>query len=363
MITFKIYDNLNQPKVQEIISYLYEKNNNLFFQSNLFLNNCNNIYLNNKSKIYIILLFDEEKPILAAPVYIEEKYKIKILKWLSCETIDFNIPICDYKILYSNFDEINVIFFQALNTLSYDLIKFDKFPEFVLRNKNLFLTDLLSKYSDSYYFDSSEDLDNFYLNNTNSKTKQTDRRKLKKILSEKKLNLEKIILNKDNFESFEELVNLKYNQYFSKNLKSFNPNKIIEFYFNIIIKDKKNFSLVIHKMKIENTDLSIIFGIEQFNYFYYLIPYVPNTPVFKYSPGRFHIKELIKIYQKKKMNVDFTSGDENYKKNWSNCSYDMNYILKMNNLKGLPLYIYFILYYRLRKNQTLKKILHFIKIK
>ena len=32
------------------------------------------------------------------------------------------------------------------------------------------------------------------------------------------------------------------------------------------------------------------------------------------------------------MNVDFTSGDENYKKILSNCSYDMNYILKMNNL-------------------------------
>ena len=45
-----------------------------FFQSNSFINNCKNIYHNNKSKIYIIVLKENNEPILVAPLYIQKIY-------------------------------------------------------------------------------------------------------------------------------------------------------------------------------------------------------------------------------------------------------------------------------------------------
>lgn len=362
MISFQIYNDLDASEVEEIIRNLYYKKNNIFFQSNSFINNCKNIYHNNKSKIYIIVLKENNEPILVAPLYIQKKFTIKILKWLSCETIDFNIPICDFKYLHEKSEEINKVFLKALNSLSFDILMFDKFPEFVLETENLFLKNFLKKYSISCYFDGKEETETFYINKTNSKIRQTDRRKLKKITNNEKIYYEKTNITKENFEIFEKLVKDKFTQYFYKNTKTFNTDKVKMFYFNVVNDKEKNFKLIIHKMKVKNTVISIIFGIEQFNSFYYLIPYIPVSPVYKFSPGRFHIKELLDFYKKKKMNFDFTAGDEKYKKQWSNQFYDMNYLLKIKNIKGFPIFVYYWLYYYLRNFKIIKKILQFLKV-
>ena len=362
MINYKIYKNFEEDEIQDIIFFLNNNNKNLFFQSNYFINNCKKIYYDDDSQIYLILLYEKEEPILVVPIVINEKFKIKILKWLSCEAIDFNIPICNFEILHKKSNEINLTFLNAINTLSYDLILFDKLPEFVLKNKNFFLSDLYKNYSMSFYFDFKESIEDFYLKKTNSKTKQTDKRKLKKIAGQNQIKFEKVVLDKNNFELFEELVKKKYYQYYKKQIRSFDPNKIKRFYNNIAIKSNKNFNLVLHKMKIEENVLSVIFGIEQYDYFYFLIPYISNSSVTKYSPGRFHIQELIRVYQKKNMHFDFTAGEEEYKKNWSNSFYTVNYILKLNNLRGLPLYLYFWFYYRFRKNKLIKKIFRYFNI-
>ena len=74
MISFQIYNDLDVSEVEEIIRNLYNKKNNIFFQSNSFINNCKNIYHNNKSKIYIIVLKRNNEPILVAPLYIQKIY-------------------------------------------------------------------------------------------------------------------------------------------------------------------------------------------------------------------------------------------------------------------------------------------------
>ena len=101
------------------------------------------------------------------------------------------------------------------------------------------------------------------------------------------------------------------------------------FYFNVANDKEKNFKLIIHKMKVVHSHI-YNFGIEQFNSFYYLIPYVPVSQFINF-PGRF-TSRAIEFY-KEKNEFDFTAGDEQYKKQWSNQFYNVNYVLKIKILK------------------------------
>ena len=60
----------------------------------------------------------------------------------------------------------------------------------------------------------------------------------------------------------------------------------------------------------------------------------------KYSPGRLLISLLVRWSISKKLEIfDFTLGDEDYKKSWSNASSVLFNHIKLISLRGFILYI------------------------
>lgn len=352
MIDHIILDDLNEIGSKVDIEGIYKKKNNIFFQSKEFLNSCCAVYLKDKKKIFIIIR-KNKKPFFIAPLYIDHKCGIKILKWISCEAIDYNLPIADFEIFKNNEYETNRILLSAIFKLPIDIIYFDKIPIFDFYKT---FNKTLKKYTNSYIFDSYQNFKDFYLKTTHSKTRQTDKRKYKKMFSNGKAIYEKIYIKNENINLLINLIQKKYYFYKKKKIRTFNLVKLTKFYENISCYLKKDFKLVMHIMKKNEDVLSYIFGIEHKNNFYYLIPYTPVTKYYKLSPGRMHIKYLIEEYQVKNVNIDFTAGDEDYKNDWSNKSINICYFLTLKNFKGFYIYLYFIFYYRFRKSKILKKI-------
>ncbi len=363
MINYKIYDQLSNSVLKNIIKNIYKDNKNFFFQSILFLNSCKKIYYENNNNLKIIIILKNEVPICVVPTYLEINKKIKILKWLSCEAIDYNVSLLNHEIVKANIKEVDKVLMDAFNEISPDLIFFDKIPEFIFQNKNNLLNNYFKKYTNSYYYNYQENIGDYYNKTTNSKTKQTDKRKLKKILLNGAISFEKIIINEKNNFLLNKLIDCKHNQYLEKKIKTFNKDKLYEFYKNLVVYSDKDFDLVLHKMKVSNTEASLIFGIEHRNFFYYLIPYVPKSDIQKFSPGRLHLKNILDTYQKKKISVDFTSGDEKYKSDWSNVNFNVNYILILKSIRGILFFLYYFLYFKLRKINFLKKLVQIINFK
>ena len=107
-------------------------------------------------------------------------------------------------------------------------------------------------------------------------------------------------------------------------------------------------------MSCDNKVVSSIFGIIFGKIFYYLIPHVYESSLRKYSPGKYHLIELIKKYENSNISkIDFAPGDEDYKIKWSNQSYKI-FIFQ---IVPKSLIFYFKkLYFILRKIRIIKKI-------
>ena len=56
MINYKIYDQLSNSVLKNIIKNIYKDNKNFFFQSILFLNSCKKIYYENNNNLKIIII-------------------------------------------------------------------------------------------------------------------------------------------------------------------------------------------------------------------------------------------------------------------------------------------------------------------
>ena len=203
--------------------------------------------------------------------------------------------------------------------------------------------------------------DEFYNSKNNNKTIQTDRRKKKKLNEGKELFFKYEDCTAENFLEIEKLIIEKIDYYKKRNLKTFEVN-IINKYYKLITSKNNNYKFKICHCFKEDTKISSIFGVIHDGIFYYLIPLVYKSNYNKYSPGRFHIIDLIEWSINKRLKlVDFSPGDENYKTIWSNQKYKIFYYIKVQNLKGLLRYVKLKTYYSLRKNRFLKKLYNLIE--
>jgi len=204
--------------------------------------------------------------------------------------------------------------------------------------------------------------DFFYNQNNNNKSKQTDRRKKKKLDKDDNLVYSYIKINLSNFELIEELIFEKISSYHAKKERTFNYKDIANQYREIISYDNSAYEFNLSILKKNNQKISSILGVIYNGIYYYLIPVTHDTCYKKFSPGRFHIINLINWSIKKNIqSIDFTPGDELYKLSWSNNNFKMFYYIKPLSLKGSIRYLLLIFYYKLRKSYFLRKIYHFIK--
>lgn len=362
MIHFRVFENINQHLIDNL-NDIKNKNSHYIFQSPEWIYVAAN-NLNNLDKLQIVFIYNHNDIILVAPLCIRRIYGCKELCWLSSDIIDYNNAIISN---FFDYDDYNFkkLWNKIIKVLSSecDLVFLNKNPENIACLNNPIINAQYKYYQKSYQLNLNQfDYESFYNHKNNNKSKQTDRRKKKKLQDSNDLIYSYEDIDLTNFKLVEELIFEKMSSYKNNRKRSFDYKNIANQYKKLVSYNNSNYKFNLSIFKKGGVKISSILGVIFNGIYYYLIPFVNNSEYKKLSPGRFHIINLINWAIKNNIRcIDFTAGDEPYKNSWSNNDFRMFYYVHPLTIKGFVRCFFLNLYYNYRKNNFFKKIYHYIR--
>ena len=300
-------------------------------------------------KNYSIVVRELNEIIMILPLNIDFSYGIRKLNWSGFPFSDYNCPLIHKSL---KIDKIKFLFIWDL-IISYkknfDCIIFKSQPKKIITIENPFYHFLNIKLETKNYgikINKKFELEKSELKNINYQTKR--------IKNLGKLSF-KIAKNHD---EIKKLVNFilehKSKQYeLTKAWNLFKIDLYKDFFVSGSCKFKKNLYLTYLSLneKIITAHLGFIYE----KRCYYLFP-VYDTSYSKYSPGKILLKKVIDHCLSNSLNYfDLTTGNENYKKKFSNNTSETSFFFKSINYKGT------ILINTLRFKGLFKKMLKMIK--
>ena len=365
----KVFSKLNS-ELKEYWESLESESYSYCFQSyDWFENWINNFRNDNENySICIVIVYFQSKILSIFPFEIEKKFNLKILKWAGGAQADYCSPILNKNF---NLDEKDFTYLweKIIKSIpSIDIIYLRKQPENIEKIKNPFVL-FLKNYRDSSTYHIflpktwKEYIDqilkkNFMLQNLRKK------KQLKKLGN---LKFKIATDEKDKIKFINELILQKNARLFSRGYKDTFKPEDLNFYKKFEDKSSIKMKTHISALTLNNELIAIHWGIIYKNRFNYLLLSMKEGNLDRYSPGRLLISLLIRWSIAKKIEIfDFTLGDEDYKKSWSNSTGTLFNYVQLNSFRGFLLYflikIKLILKSYDKKNYLIKIIL-FIKNK
>lgn len=337
----KIFTELNQSLKNDWNSLELNSSNYCFQTYDWFDHWVNKYRKNNKENLLQVVVIKKNSRLQCIlPFEIESKFKIKVLKWASNNQTDYCSPI-----ISKDFDPSKETFINLFKKIikeikNFDIIYFTKQPEYINSIKNPF-TNFLKNYEDSkiYYINLPKTWDDF---TSITLKKDFHLQNLRKKKSLKKLgNLKyKVLINPDEKKKYlDELFIQKNIRLSSRNIKEAFKLIDFEFYKEFEKISLKNISTHVSSLELDNEIIAIHWGIIHKNRFYYLLLSMKEGKFKRFSPGRLLISLLIRWSISKKLKIfDFTLGEEDYKKSWSNSEFILYNYIYLNNIKGFFLF-------------------------
>ncbi|MDC6465382.1 GNAT family N-acetyltransferase [Pelagibacteraceae bacterium] len=337
----KIYSKLN-AELQKHWQNFELQSNSYCFQTYDWFENWMNIFRSNNKKysLCVVVVFAESKVLSICPFEIESRFNLKILKWAGGDQADYYAPA-----LSKNFDIDEKEFFSLWKkiiqtTPKVDVIYLNRQPKYIESALNPFVSYLKNYYDSNTYNVLLPQTWNDYINlNLKKSFLQQNLRKKKQL---KKLgNLKfKIANTKEDKERFlKELLLQKNRRLSSSGIKNLFKNENLEFYREFENRNLKNIKTHICALLLNDEMIAIHWGVIFNMRFYYLVLSMKEENLYRYSPGRLLISLLIRWSIAKKIKIfDFTLGNENYKKSWSNNNNALFNYVKANSLRGFFLY-------------------------
>ena len=320
-----------------------ENNSNVsFFQTynwqKFWYENCGKNYKN-----LIVLIFVNNTLMSILPLNIKKRFTIEILNWNGFPFSDYNGPIVRNNYTINN-NDFYQIFLYIRNNYKFDILHLiNNRPEI----------DFFKGYISNNSFGSNISSDILFNNLLNILNKNTSY-EIRRI--EKNFNVE-YVMNPNKLET-NEIINFFLVQK-EKQLKRTNAWNYLKFSnFKNYINNLKNLEKVnvdFTCIKLDNKIITSHIGYMFNDIYYYIFPTYDNIYK-KYSPGNillYKILENIK-FQKFKY-IDFTIGNEIYKKKLSNHKKELKDYLKPFSAKG------FIYFFIIKSKFFLKKISYLLK--
>jgi len=270
--------------------------------------------------INIIKFYDNQNNlVMIFPLCILKRKFLTSLEWCGGIFSDFKGPIISEKINHNFFLDYRLTWDIIKKKIStkYDIIILNDQKEFFFNKIDIFKNFYLDKNRFSYIIKLEKSWDEFY-NLKNAKTKETDRRKLKKLKKIGDLLFETSFNNKTNKDILMETIknkNLQFKQL--GKIDNYSKNDAKNFYLKLL---DSNFQFHSSTLKINNDIIASSLGVIDSKTYYYLInSFSPKKKLKILSPGTCLLKFLIKWCFENKINIfDFGNGDEKYKNYWSN---------------------------------------------
>ena len=296
------------------------------------------------SKLKIFVFYKNSNIVSIAPLIIRlNSTYINELNFLGYK-------LFDYLMIIRINNDINLdkfMFNQFKQLKGVDIIKLSNIPQFFTNFNNDYSSHINYNSKNKVLMSELPEKYELYFSNLKTSLRGDIRRQKKKIFNEGKISYD--IINHDNHDHFiDNLVFYKKKRYNKTGVKD-------------IFKSNENYLIFLKKLKdsvicdnihcstlsIDNSPISFHIGFTYNNKYYYYMPSFCEDKWGKFSPSRLHLLEIINDCIDKKIPLfDFTIGDENYKKYFTNkVSYINNYRISLSFI-GL---LYFLVFDFLKK--------------
>ena len=276
------------------------------------------------------------------PFAIKVRWGLRILVWHGENYSDYLAPLLS-RTYTLNKEEFLIIFDKIKEKFkNLDLVNSKNQPKYINQVENpfvIFLKNIINQ--DSYFINLENNWDVFYNNNVTAKTRNTDRRKEKKLDSLGDL---KFQINNDS--DFEEILDFIVNN----KLKIKNKLDVIMFYKNLFNDKKKNFKILSSTIRINKKIISACLGfIYQDIYYYILSSYVNDAVIKNNSPGRILFLKLLKWCSENSIFIiDLTDGKYEYKLHFASDKKPLFQYFSSISIKGYIFLIFYKLITRIR---------------
>ena len=365
--SIKVYRSLNS-ELKEHWQNLEQESCGYCFQSYDWFENWTNTFRisNNKHSLCIVVVFFKSKVLCIFPLEIERNFNLSILKWAGGDQADYCGPILS-KTFSINKEQFVSLWEKIIESISaVDIVYLCKQPEYVEDMQNPFVLHLKNYRDSNIYhillpktwkeYTNSILKKNFLLQNLRKK------KQLKK-LGNLKFRIATTKVDKDKF--IDSLIDQKNKRLSSFGHKDVFKLKNLNFYKEFENKQLRKIKTHVSSLILNDELIAIHWGVIYNNRFYYLLLSMKEGNLGRYSPGRLLISLLVRWSISKKLKIfDFTLGEENYKKNWSNSTSGLFNHVRSNTLRGFLIYFLIktkLILKSLDKKNYLRKIILFVK--
>ena len=318
-----------------------------------------NIGINEYDEIKYFIFSHENEPVIIVPLVSRKVFILKVVEIAGGKVSDYLSPIFSKKY---NFNKYDLIFIQN-QILKYfnkhDLVVFRKQKNYSEKpNPFLKLSSPLLGLHQSHSLTLSE-----FINH----------KKIKKILNDNRRQLKKLkkigkvtFLTANEFNNrmmiLKNMIRQKEQRYKETNAPNMFKDKFYkEFYYDLIKFDFNFLKIHTSAIKLNENYLSTHIGFLDDKTYYYLMPSFDNKNFGNFSGGNILLENLIQYAQSIDSKIfDFTIGDENYKKKWTNQSTNLYEIIISNTIIGKLTKILIFIIYFLKRIKFIDKIYKYI---
>tara|TARA_B100001250_G_scaffold413202_1_gene446560 strand:+ start:1364 stop:2479 length:1116 start_codon:yes stop_codon:yes gene_type:complete len=289
---------------------------------------------------------------LILPFGIRSYKGFKVLEWMGGIQSDYMIPLSleGSSILTKNFDKTWFLINKKLPP--YDLMYLTKQIDFLGEIQNPFVTYFPNFHlTNSYQAILESNWDEFIEKNIKKKVINDSRRQLRRI--SELGNLRFVVA--ENKSEIVEIINTMISQKSRRYRETGNWDMFeIKEYRNLYKKLNQDLGYLgkvhVSALYLDEKIISTHWGFISSDYFYYLMPTHDGESYKKFSPGRLLLENLIKWSTEKRIRVfDFTVGNEDYKKVWTNSVITLSESVNPVTFKGVIFSLFLKLKYKINK--------------
>ena len=296
-----------------------------------------------KTKPVIICLFNEDTLEAIIPLCIKKEGFISILEWLGGPNTDYMLPIIKKDSYIFTIDFFNLWSDIKSNIPHHDILHLTKQPAKIGINKNPFVHSLNSSFiMNSYQSFIKNDWEDYKEAHISKKVLADSRRQRKRLAEIGNLNF-KIFSDEEGMSQVTKtMLRQKKRRYQEKEgWDMFQISEFKDFYLGLPKQLSMKASVHCSALLLDTKIIACHWGILEEEKLFYLMPTHEGGEYSKYSAGKLLLEELHKWCSLTGVNyLDFTGGDEHYKKIWTNQSEKLFEALESNSLKG-NFYLYF----------------------
>ncbi len=281
----------------------------------------------------------------------------RVLSFLGADEADYGAPLLATNI---GSDEFSDIWGGVLRVIpAHDAVFFRNMPKVINKAHNFLLENIKTKESGmSYSTTLPESFDDYSLRLSKGMLKD-NKRMIRRLSEIGELNFKLIDTPEDFKKIIEVMISQKETRYTLSGARNiFHSESVKNFYKNIFILLSRGFNVHLSVLMLDDEVLATHLGIHDRDQFYYLMPTFNHDNKWrKFSLGRIHLEKLINwAIDNGVKKFDFTIGSESYKSTWCDTEMAIYDHLKINSLRGVIYYFYFLVLEFVKSKQFLKNL-------